>query len=108
MTVEEDGSGKTDRREECAGAAVIAHGDPSPILQSGKYVLDLVALSEPRLVVVDWLFAILGRRNTRLDPAFVQGGAEMIAVVAMVAVKVLAAGSSSISRSAPVWSLIPR
>jgi hypothetical protein len=83
--VEEDGGGKTNRREEGMGAAVIAHRDPSPVFQSGKHVLDLIAPFVERLVVVDRLFAVLGRRNARLDPTLVQGGAEMVAVVATVA-----------------------
>lgn len=67
------------------GAAVKAHRDAPPVFQSGEHVLDLMAPFIERLVVVDRLFAVLGRRNARLDPSLVQGGAEMVAVVAAVA-----------------------
>ena len=40
------------------GAAVIACGDASPVLELGEHVLDLVALAVERPVVRDRYFAV--------------------------------------------------
>jgi hypothetical protein len=48
------------------GAAVVAHRNPPPIFRFGKHVLDLMAPLVERLVVVNRLLQVLGRRNTAL------------------------------------------
>ena len=49
------------------GAAIIAGGDASPILELAEHVLDLVALAIEQRVMGDLDLAASGRRDTGLD-----------------------------------------
>jgi hypothetical protein len=66
------------------GAAVIADGDPAPIFELGKHVLDLVPLPIQSLVIGDGSFPVLGRRNTGRDALVGKSLSEPVAVVASV------------------------
>jgi hypothetical protein len=52
------------------GAAVIACGGASPVLELGEHVLDLVALAVERFVIFQRLRAVFGGRDTGMVPRF--------------------------------------
>ena len=54
-------------------AAIISHGDPPPVFEFSKHVLDFVALFVEGRVVFDLPLAVVLWRNTRLDPFVLQG-----------------------------------
>ena len=66
------------------GAAVVACGDASPVLELGEHILDLVALAVERFVVFQRLLAVFGRRDTGNDATLGQDMAEPVAVVAAI------------------------
>ena len=61
--------------------SVVACGDASPILELGEHVLDFVALTIERFVIIKRL---LGRRDARDCTALNQAIAESVAVIAAV------------------------
>ena len=66
------------------GAAVIACGDASPVLELGEHVLDLVALAVERFVIFQRLLAVFGMRDTGDGATLFQAVAEPVAVVAAI------------------------
>jgi hypothetical protein len=66
------------------GAAVIACGDASPVLELGEHVLDLVALAVERFVIFQRLLAVFGGRDTGDGATLCQAIAEPVAVVAAI------------------------
>ena len=67
------------------GASVIAHCDTPPIFDPCEAVFDLVPLFVERFIIRLRVFAVLLRRDTRLNPFFDQRLAEGVAVVAFIA-----------------------
>ena len=63
------------------GAAVIAHGDVSPVFEASEHPFDAVSLAIEPLVVGYWPQAVVSSWNTGLDPHGPQPVAEGIAVV---------------------------
>ncbi len=59
--------------KERVGASVIAHGYPSPILDSSKHVLHFVALSVEYVVVINRSFATFPGRYAGSDSPVAQG-----------------------------------
>ena len=82
---EDDSCGDADGGHEGVGTAVIAGVDASPVLDFGKQVLDQVALFVDRLVVVILHLPVGFWRDAGGDSARGQGGAEPVAVIALVA-----------------------
>ena len=77
----------TDGREEGVGAAVIAGGDSSPILEPCEHILDFMALLIERLIVGQLDFPAFGRGNAGLAASFGKSLPEPIAVIATVGKK---------------------
>ena len=66
------------------GAAVIACGDASPVLELGEHVLDFVALAVKRFVIFQCFFAVFGRRDTGDGATLGEAIAEPVTVVAAI------------------------
>lgn len=62
-------------------AAVIAHGDTSPIFESAQHILDFVALFIELLVIRDGHFPILSGRGTGAEASLLQSIAEPICII---------------------------
>ena len=67
------------------GAPIIARCDPAPIFEPSEAVFDLVTLFVKRLIVMMLDFAVLFRRDARLDSLFDQGLAEPVAIITAIA-----------------------
>lgn len=78
------GSCDADGREEGIRAAVVAGGDPAPVLEAADHVLDAVSLAMQAFVVGELSFAASRRGDPGGDAALQQRGAEPVAVVAAV------------------------
>jgi hypothetical protein len=65
-------------------ASVVACGDTPPVFEFGKHVLDLVALTVERFVIIERLLAVLCRRDTWDGTALNQAIAKPVAVITAV------------------------
>jgi hypothetical protein len=63
------------------GASVIASGDASPVLKFGEHILDFMALTVERFVIVQRLLAIFSAWYARRRALLDQSVAEPVAVV---------------------------
>lgn len=63
------------------GAPVIAHGDPTPILDTVEHDFDFVALPVERFAVAPSVCAVLAGRDTRHDAPAFQRRPEPVSVV---------------------------
>ncbi len=66
------------------GTSVISHGNPAPVLESAKHVLDFMALFVKFLVVCYWFFPVFPGRNTGGNSLFKQFVAKPVGVIASV------------------------
>lgn len=66
-------------------AAVIACGDPPPVLKSSKHGFDLMALFIQRFAIGFRSLPTSSRRDTRRDPFRSESGAIVVAVISFVA-----------------------
>ena len=69
------------------GAAVIACGDPPPVLKPSEHNFDLMALFIQRFAIGFRSLPTSSRRDTRRDPFRSESGAIFVAVIAFVADK---------------------
>ncbi len=81
---EDNGCGDDDGGHECVSAAVVAHGDPAPVLDPAEHVFDLVALAVERGIIGVLDFAVLAWRDAWGDALADQSGAKPVTVVASV------------------------
>jgi len=66
------------------GAPIVAHGNPSPVLQPAKHDFDAVSLAIERCVVRILDLAVLSRRNAGRGATRGKRGTEPITVIATV------------------------
>ena len=66
------------------GAAVVSCCNAPPIFEFGEHVLDLVAASVEVFVIGQFHLAVLFGGDARFDAAHYEGGAEPVAVIALI------------------------
>ncbi len=66
------------------GTAIIAHGNPTPILDPPDHALDCVPLAVEGLVIAALYRSVLARRDARCDPLVLQCGDEPVGIIAAV------------------------
>jgi hypothetical protein len=69
-------------------ASIISCCDAPPVFEFPEHVLNFVALFVEGRIVSDLSLAVFPRRNTRLDPFFLQGFPEPISIIATIRKKV--------------------
>jgi hypothetical protein len=65
-------------------ASIVARGDAPPVFQFGEHVLDLMALAMEGFIIVEWLLAAFGWRDTGYGALISQRVAEPGAIVAAI------------------------
>ena len=74
------------------GTTVIAHGNPTRILDPPEHDLDFMALFVEGLVVAALCCSVLARWDARGDTLFLEGGDKPIRIIAAVSEQVFGVG----------------